>query len=263
MFNRMVCVVLFALSSAGCSKSPEAICDKLDKLAAKGGKTADDGERAKCVQDLAKMKETSPQAYDCVAGCANQSTQEGATGCAFACVVNDPKLNQAEQKEEDAAKEASASGSKELAKVLDQPVKPIKGKMKTFDDKPFGFSLSLAEGFAEDTAMATDTIRSWSVKIPGLLTGPTVTVMPTLAPDFERDVQQAAELKENVVKKEKTSNGHVITTEDKGMLKAEVVVTAGGRSASCKATLFDETAAEQKDKYLPWLEKMCRSFALE
>ena len=25
----------------------------------------------------------------------------------------------------------------------------------------------------------------------------------------------------------------------------------------------DETAAEQKDKYLPWLEKMCRSFALE
>ena len=144
------------------------------------------------------MKETSPEAYNCVAACADQSTQEAAAGCTFACVLSDPKLKEAEKKQEDAAKDASSAGSKELEKVLDQPVKPIKGKMKTFDDKPFSFSLSLAEGFTEDASMATDTIRSWDVKIPGLLTGPNVTIMPTLAPDFERDVKQAAELKETV-----------------------------------------------------------------
>ena len=264
MLNRMVCVVLFAVSVAGCSKTPEKICDRFAELEAKSGKEKPaEGERAKCVQDLAKMKETSPEAYDCVAACADQSTQEAAAGCTFACVLSDPKLKEAEQKQEDAAKDASSAGSKELEKVLDQPVKPIKGKMKTFDDKPFSFSLSLAEGFTEDASMATDTIRSWDVKIPGLLTGPNVTIMPTLAPDFERDVKQAAELKETVVKKEKTDKGHVLVTEDKGMLKAEVVVTAGARAVSCKASLYDETAVQQKDKFLPWLEKMCRSLAVE
>jgi hypothetical protein len=260
----MVCVVLFAVSAIGCSKTPEKICDRFAELEAKSAKEkSQEGERAKCVQDLAKMKETSPEAYNCVAGCADQSTQEAAAGCTFACVLSDPKLKEAEKKQEDAVNDASAAGSKELAKVVDQPVKPIKGKMMTFDDKPFSFSLALAEGFTEDASMATDTIRSWDVKIPGLLTGPNVTLMPTLAPDFERDVKQAAELKETVVKKEKTDKGHVLITENKGMLKAEVVVTAGARAVSCKASLYDETAAQQKDKYLPWLEKMCRSLAVE
>ena len=267
MFKRTVCVMLFAVAAAGCSKTPEAICNKLEQLEAKSDKAdkkaPEEGDRAKCVQDLAKMKETSPEAYACVAGCADQSTHEAAAGCTFACVLSDPKLNDAEKKEESAAKDTSDASAKELAKVVDQPLKPIKGKMKTFDDKPLSFSLSLAEGFAEDTSMATDTLRSWDLKIPGLLTGPTVTLMPTLAPDFDRDVAQAAELKETIVKKEKTDKGHVITTESQGMLKAEIIVTAGARAVSCKATLFDASAAKQRDKFLPWLEKMCRSLGVE
>lgn len=270
MSIRIVCVALFtlsALSAGGCAETPEAICQRFEELEAKSGKADKkapaEGDRAKCVADLVKMKETSPEAYDCVGACAGQSTHEAASGCTFACVLTDPKLNEAEKKQDDAAKDASDARGKELAKVVDQPVKPIKGTMKTFDDKPFTFTLSLAEGFTEDASMATDTIRSWDLKIPNLLTGPNVTVMPTLAPDFERDVQQAAELKETVVKKEKLKDRHVITTESKGMLKAEVVVTAGARAVSCKATLFDEGAAKQKEKFLPWLEKMCSSLAVQ
>lgn len=264
MLNRMVCVVLFAVSVAGCSKTPEKICDRFAELEAKSGKEKSaEGERAKCVQDLAKMKETSPEAYNCVAGCADQSTQEAAAGCTIACVFSDPKLKEAEKKQEDAAKDASAAGSKELEKVLDQPIKQIKAKLKTFDDKPFSFSLSLAEGFTEETSMTTDYLRSWSLKVPGLLTGPNVTVSADLAADFDGDVKQAEELKLTVVKKEKTDKGHVLLTENKGNLKADVVVTVGTRSVSCSASLYDETAAQQKDKFLPWLEKMCRSLVVE
>lgn len=264
MVRRFVFFTLIATSTLACSKSPEQICSKFEELEAKSDKkdkkVVTKEDREKCKKDLLEMKEASPNAYSCVGVCADQSTNEAASGCMLLCVMGDEKLKAREEEKE---KKAEAERAEKLVKVVDLPMKSVDGVIKSYEGKEIKYSLSLADGFAEDKTIAADSMKTYELKVEELIAGPTVTIMPSFQPDLDNDVKMAAELKEKVVKKEKTERGHILSTEGEGMLKAEVVVQSGKSALSCKATFFGDKAVEKKEKILPWLEKLCGSLTIK
>lgn len=261
MVSRIVFIALVAASVSACSKSPETICAKFEELEAKATeKDKTPTSKDDCIKEFTKMKEVSPEAFNCSGTCAGLSTKEDAMSCMMLCVLADPKIRAAE--EEKSKKEAEAQAEK-LTKLTELPMKSYNGTIKTYDDKKLDYSISLAEGFAEDTKLASDSMKNYELKVEGAFVSPSITIMPSIGGDLESDVKMAAELKEKVVKKEKLEKGHILTTEGEGMLKAEVVVVSGKTALSCKATIYGEKPVEKKDKFLPWLEKMCTSLTVK
>ena len=263
MLRNFAVVALLALSTAACGKSPDAVCSKFEELEAKSDKkdkkTPGKDEHDKCVKELTEMKEVSPEAYKCVVGCTEKDTEDAVMGCVLGCVLGDEKLKAASEKKSAKEKEERAG---KLLKIADAPSKSFDGKIKTFDDKTLNFSISLGEGFAEDTKLASESMKSYELKSEDLF-GPSVTISSGFDTDLDKAVKQAGELKEKVIKQEKTDKGYILSTESDGMIKAEVLVKSGESVISCRANAFGDEYVKNKDKFLPWLEKMCSSLAIK
>jgi len=87
--------VLF--SAFGCSPSPEKVCKNFEALESKSDKKSkkdkdSDKEKEKCVKDMAKFKEKSPEGFTCIAKCSELSDYDGAMGCTLGCIMKDDKL---------------------------------------------------------------------------------------------------------------------------------------------------------------------------
>ena len=82
-----VSLVAFA---AGCTPSPEKVCDKMLDLAKKdkedeGGKSLTK-ERDECVDKAKETKAKKPELYKCVSKCVmDSSSLKGARGCQRSC----------------------------------------------------------------------------------------------------------------------------------------------------------------------------------
>jgi hypothetical protein len=76
------------MTSIGCGKSPERVCDKFADLMKddKSGSLKVKEDRSVCVREMTEMKSRDPAGYDCTADCVmGASDLTGAVGCIAKC----------------------------------------------------------------------------------------------------------------------------------------------------------------------------------
>lgn len=269
--SSMVVVSLLLLSGCGSKKSAgaEEVCKKLQGIADKGGEGADlklgfglSGDKASklkgCIARYESIQKKSPKGYDKLAKCADEPDTDKVLACQLTAVVLESTLLDAMM---DADKAVDAQRAEESLKWIDRPTKATEAKLKSMD-KEITVTVDLPEGFKEDTSMGGSEkfSVSYELKEEGQFTGPRVTIHPGFgAPDLEQALKISAAGDQKVVNKTSNADGYTLTTAGEFSMEAEVAKKAGENSIECSASFVGKEAVEKKDKFLPWLEKICAS----
>jgi hypothetical protein len=158
---------------------------------------------------------------------------------------------------------ATSAQAREEGAPLGDATKTFGGSIKTYDDKLYNFSISLAERFAETKPLSTETMKRFDAKGEDGVDGITITIMQTRQVLLKDSVELAVGLDEKVLQSEPRPGGYVLVTEADGSLKLEFVITSGESSFRCNATAGGERVLDQRAKLIPALESMCSSLKIK
>lgn len=153
-----------------------------------------------------------------------------------------------------------------LLRFAAAPSKSFDGKLgiidgKLLEPKTLIYSLSLSEGFAE--GIETANRKRYELKDEDEDADPfgiSVEISKTPFSDLDERVKV---VDGKVVKQANTDKGYILLSEYERTIRAEVVMKSDENVIACEASATGEVYLKNKDKLLPWFEKMCSSLVIK